>query len=371
MVERCIKSKRILAVVLLSIMLFSFLSCQTIGTKSNTDKTKVFENSLITSKGSNFNIYLNQMNQFIFEKSLNSSFMLNFFENYYKDIDPFLRLNNITNEKIKEISLRICLFKDADNAFNLGDPIIKYTFLDILNKKGTTTLLPDSVSFVIIYEGNSFFNNLKEVFKKYNFTGVYNSPNIIHIRFKKEKFEDKTTKDRFLLESVLLHEYVHHLYQQVIGKYLLQLFIDYANGKNVDLEEYSKKQCYISFLNEAIAHLLSDYFEQYCFNIENIGDYKINEKNLLDLLMNKYKDEEILYEKKDPKIIMPEYEEHLETRQYFFDFLLYLIKINGYDNFKMFLSNIFMGSFKNMDELFNHYFKMNIYDFFNSWKEAK
>jgi len=371
MLKKYSKLKKIFLFILLFILLFLFLSCQTISTKSKVDKVNVFENSLITSKVSNFNIYLNQMNQFIFEKSINSTFMFNFIENYYKEIDPFLRLNNITNEKIKETDLRICLFKDIDIAFNMNDPIIKYTFLDIFNSKGISKMLPSSGFIITIYESKSFFDNLKEIFKKYDFTGVYNSPNIIYIHLKKEKFEDKTIKDQFLLTSVLLHEYTHHLYQLSIGKYLLNLFIDYSNGKNVDFEAFNKMQPHFTFINEAIAHMFSDYFEQHCFNIQNMSDYKLDESKLLELLRNKYKDKEILSERKDPKIIIPEYEQHIEVRQYFFDFLLYLINIKDFENFKVFVSNVFMGSFKNVDELFNHYYNMNIYELFKSWQDAK
>lgn len=363
--------KKILITILLFILLLSFFSCQTITTKSDSNVKNIFESSIITSKNSNFNIYVYQKNQFIFEKSVNSAFILNLTQSYYNEIDPFLRLNNITKEKIRENNLRICLFKNIDNAFDTRDSIINYAFFDIINGKNVYSITSSSSYAISVNKGKSQLGSIKEMFKNYNFTGAFSPPNLIFIHLKKEKFEDKTAKDKFLLEAVLLHEYTHYLYQQALSKYLIQLIINSANGEDVDFEKLSNMQNYFTFINEAIAHLFSDYFEQNCFNVENNTDFKINEAKMLDLLKNKYKDKEILVEKKDPDIIVEEYNKHVEVRQYFFDFLLYLINIGGFENFMKFLNNLYVGDFADIDGLFINYFGCDFSDIFADWQNSK
>jgi len=103
MPEKSVKLRLVITFILLLILSSLLFSCKTFETNANTDRIKIFENSLITSKNSNFNIYLNKMNRIIFEKSINIGFMVNLLDSYYNEIDPFLKINNITKDKIRDM----------------------------------------------------------------------------------------------------------------------------------------------------------------------------------------------------------------------------------------------------------------------------
>ena len=371
MPKKSVKLRLVITFILLLILSSILFSCKTFETNANIDRIKIFENSLITSKNSNFNIYLNKMNRIIFEKSINIGFMVNLLDSYYNEIDPFLKSNNITKDKIRDNDLRIVLFKNTDNTFNNYDPIIKYVFYDILVANNNFKFDPGlGITFITIVIDKPIFQVMKEYFSKYDFTGLYSAPNIIFIHLKKDRFEDKTPKDKFLLESVLLHEYTHYLFQNSIAKGILQLLVDFLNnGDNSNFEKYEKMQPYITFLNEAFANLFSDYFEEYCFDIQDFNNYRLDESKVKNILENKYKENKIDIEKKDASIIIDKYSKKIEVRQYFFDFLLYLINLNGFENFKNFISSIYMNETNTIDELFTRYYQKGIVEIFENWRK--
>ena len=182
MPKKSVKLRLVITFILLLILSSLLFSCKTFETNANTDRIKIFENSLITSKNSNFNIYLNKMNRIIFEKSINIGFMVNLLDSYYNEIDPFLKINNITKDKIRDNDLRIVLFKNTDNTFNNYDPIIKYVFYDILVANNNFKFDPGlGITFITIVIDKPIFQVMKEYFSKYDFTGLYYAPNIIFI----------------------------------------------------------------------------------------------------------------------------------------------------------------------------------------------
>jgi len=86
-------------------------------------------------------------------------------------------------------------------------------------------------------------------------------------------------------------------------------------------------------------------------------------------LQNKYKENEIDIEKKDVSIIIDKYNKKVEVRQYFFDFLLYLINLNGFENFRNFISSIYMNETNTIDELFKRYYQNGILEIFENWRK--
>ncbi len=368
--KNIIKIHQILLVLLLLILFFLSISCQTSDSSQKKVRYQIFQGSLITSKSSNFYIYENYENQFIFEKSIDLNFMLQFLDKYYQDIDTFLRINNITKEKIRNIKLIIVLFKSIENAFNEKDPIIKYILKDFIFKKEAPVIELVNNSMNIALKGNVkiVFDQIKEMFKKYNFTGVYNMPSYIHIYMKKEKFKGNKDNDIFLLESILLHEYIHHLFSNAMNKFFKKFIPKSDNIFEINLEEYKDMLAKYLFINESIAHFLSDYFEINCFKIDDLSDFKINELKLINMLKNKYKDNEVIKEKKDPSIISEEYQKHLETRQYFFDFILYLINLRDFEIFNLFLNALFNDKERDIQQLFEDYYEMNMERVFDGWR---
>lgn len=71
MLKKIVKLRLVMTFILLLILSSLLFSCKSFESNANIDRIKIFENSLITSKNSNFNIYLYKMNRNIFEKSIN------------------------------------------------------------------------------------------------------------------------------------------------------------------------------------------------------------------------------------------------------------------------------------------------------------
>lgn len=160
-----------------------------------------------------------------------------------------------------------------------------------------------------------------------------------------------------------------------IGKSILKIkhqkinFFFLNNEDNANFEKYEKMQPYITFLNEAFANLFSDYFEEYCFDIQDFSNYRLDESKVINILQNKYKENKIDIEKKDVSIIIDQYSKKIEVRQYFFKFLLYLINLNGFENFKNFISSIYMNETNTIDELFKRYYQNGIVEIFENWSK--